>query len=379
MSVFSAATVPTTAVVVAMFAAATAAATTRNGSGRDVEPRHSLSPRTVASTAQAVPDRLILSMKGCDELSVPEVREMMAAELGGPQIQIAGTKGDERPPTGAATAVTVTCAGGEAAIAIEHGDGDRPATRTLSLLGTALIARPQVVALAVTELLFADRRRRNERSLQRAPKTPPPAKAAAAPAAPIFVATASHAGPTVADSSGAIARQSRAEHLGHLEARGSAVVFANAPVLWGGGIGYQHLVRAPWGLAAHLDLHHGLRQTTLGDVSADVISVTAIAYGQIAARDVTWQVGIGVDLGAGRLRGTPGTGSAAQGNQLRRPLGGLLARAAALVSPVGRLAMSLTAEVGWTLLPLRAQVDGDDAVELRGLLIGLSLGIGVEI
>lgn len=70
---------------------------------------------------------------------------------------------------------------------------------------------------------------------------------------------------------------------------------------------------------------------------------------------MTWQGGLGVELGAARLRGTPGTEWSAEGSQLRRPWGGPLAQAGARVTPVGRLAVSLTVEVGWTLLPLRAR------------------------
>jgi hypothetical protein len=382
MSVFSAgaAAAAATVVVVVMTvaaAAASAAAPASMRSGTDAETRESMSPRVAAPTASVGPDRLILSITGCEELAPAEVREVMAAELRHSVIQIAGPNGDDGTPAGDTTTVSVACSAGEVTIAIHHPDGDRPAERTLSLLGTALVARQHLVALAVTELLFADGRRRKERFFHQAQQTQQPPKAVA-PAAPVVVPPHSRPAPSAPEGSRTIARQARGEPVGHIEARGSALVFASAPVLWGGGIEYQHLVGARWGFGAQLELHHGLRQTALGDVSADVLAGAVTTFGEIATRHVTWQGGIGVDLGAARLRGTPGTGSAAAGGQLRRPWGGPLAQAAALLTPFGRLTVSLTVEVGWTLLPLRAQVAGDDSVELEGPWAGLSVGIGLN-
>jgi hypothetical protein len=313
-----------------------------------------------------------LSFAHCARLDVAEVRRIVDVES------------RLRPEP---LRASVDCEGSRVVIEREGG------RRELEL-GTVLPSkRPRLLALAIMELEGAT-----------APPTvvetpPPPAPAstvadsppvAPPPAPPEPEKTQTPAAPpahTAATKPKEAAPPARAERTKPKEAAppfrrfrllafGAGTDFFSGTGLLGGGgirVGGDHRYHLSWW--ADLSEAHGSVGTSLGSVSVDVINASLLAGAHKTWSKVAIRGGIGVGGGAVRFGGhaasTSTLGQSFWGGWFGPHLGGGLS-----VTPVSRLVLEASMDLGYVAVPVGALVDGRSEVAIDKLWLGFQLGVG---
>jgi hypothetical protein len=295
------------------------------------------------SLALAEPVRLWLD---CLQIDQAAVRRLVGVELGS-ALAVDGTNATSR--------VLVRCDAQRVQLTFEA-DG-RTLRRDVDLEGVAREGRNRLLALAIAELVAASRSELTPEVA--APIAPAPA------ATPASTATAM---PT-------LARDDMRRFRLSISATGRGF-FAGTGLLGGAGVRLAKHHAHHLGWLADIDFVHGRGSSALGTVSSDVLSVgTALQFHKSWSR-ISVQGGVGLRGGAARLGGDAMGRTDVTASSLWAPWGGAMLAGGASFAPTRRLLVELGIEAGYTFLPVRGLITGQDNISVEGAWVGLQIGIG---
>ncbi len=162
-----------------------------------------------------------------------------------------------------------------------------------------------------------------------------------------------------------------------LSALGSAYVLGSEPsVFFGGGLRVTGDHRLHLGWDFDLLVLHGTAATALGGVTQDLLSARAALLLHHRVPYLTLRGGVGGRLGAARLSGEPANPATTLGAVAWGPWGGPLL-AIGMTAAASRVRLDLGVEAGYVVSPVAARVGGMRAAAVDGTWFGVQLGIGV--
>jgi hypothetical protein len=309
--------------------------------------------------------RFALEIKACPAVSTEDLRRILGIEVGDLLIGEA-----EGVPAGA-DRLTIRCAGNFAWIeAVGPGD-QNPLEQILRLDGFPGDAAPRALALAGLELLAA--RSSVVRERMDAKRSPPPVSPSE-PRRPPTAASSKLAAPHVRPRPAASARETRV---------GVAVswrkfLLEHGASAWGGQLQASTTLGRMWQVAGDADVARAHDQAgSLGETTGTLLSSGATFGVRSRGRYYGTSCGLGGRVGGVRLSGTsahPATVSAAS---VWRPWGGPMA-AASFWGGLARLALTLRAEAGYSLLAPEGQAGGVTVVSLRGPWAAIAVGASIR-
>jgi hypothetical protein len=306
------------------------------------------------AAAPGAEGRFVLDTSGCPGVSEPEIRRIVAIEIGdmlidpltqplSPLSRGEGSSispGAERP---AADRLIIRCDGDVAAVEAMGAGGAVRVVRSITLRDFPGDAAPRVLALAGLEALAAQSPAVRERiEARRAPPAPsePARPAPAPPAAP----SANRVGlafvwRTFAADDGLSA--------------------------WGGRVDWARDLGARWDVTVDLEAGSAGRTTALGETSALLVSVGAFAGLRAGGPALLATFGVGGRVGGARLAGDPMGSAGVQGATVVRPWLGpaLAARLRARLGPIGA---ALFAEAGFAARGAEGLAGGETVIALDG-------------
>jgi hypothetical protein len=302
------------------------------------------------SLAQA--PRLFLDTSGCESVPAAAVRSIVSVEL---RTGIPDAAADVE-----ATRVTAGCSGELATISIDDVLTHKSVSRVIDMAGTAPIARPHLLALAIVELLAA-----SWYELAVTPAVQPVTPVAASPerdAALAFV----HARLPFAPSRNVAV---------------SAIVdllsFGRLVRLWGGSVEATSDLRRWLAWQAALGLAHGTRSTPLGLVTADNASAALAVAAQARSARLSARVGLGLRLGSAWVSGSPAVGASAAGGSVHGLWWGPMATVGGSFRGPGPLVWGAAVEGGVTARGVVADVQGYPSTSLDGPWLRIGVGGGL--
>ena len=303
--------------------------------------RHALAIVAVLGThASADPARVALDIDSCTERD--EIRRIVAIELGAPLSD---------SPVGDETRAAITCVDGSAALRVEDAKAHRVKTRSLELVSAMPQARARLMSLAIVELISAIRTEPQDSV------APAPAASASVPVV-LDTAVAEPAAPTL-----------------RLFALGGGELVSRTGVLGGGGLRVSRDLGATLGLIVDAQAHRGSRTVSLGRVSTDVLDLGALAGRRIGWSRTTLFVGAGIRAGTARLDGMP-VDASVSGSKFWAPWLGACAIGSVDVAVTRSLALDLSVDGGYVLVPVGGLVGDRRETAVDGALIGVHIGIG---
>lgn len=311
------------------------------------------------AAAPQSPAQVQLTVDACVAAPRSEIERLCALELGAQPLPPSVISSD-------ATRLLVTCR--ERLILLQVDDPVTGKT-TQRLINVGRLAPPgqaRLLALALAELVTASW---VELALSPKPQVP----SAQALATPV----ARRAATLAVEQRGA----SRALRLAALVLCGGrfALREGRAP-LWGGGLRLQATHPRHLGGALDLQYHRGADEATLGVVTTEQLSASAALFYHHAwgpgARRAGLQIGGGALGGAVRISGEPAPDSGAQSGTVWGATAGLYASGAAALT-LGRLALQVVTEAGYTLRPVVGRAAAVEVAGISGPWLGLHLGIGI--
>lgn len=155
--------------------------------------------------------------------------------------------------------------------------------------------------------------------------------------------------------------------------------FSESTAQWGGGmrLGRDEFEHVGW--TADILGEHGATDVSLGTVYLDTITVGGSLYLYRRWSVVTFQLGVGVRLGAARLSGKPYQSESAYAGSGIAPWGWPTAIGGLRLRPIGPIVIEASGELGYVVLPMAGAVGGVREVTIAGPWVGAQLGLGMMI
>ena len=308
----------------------------------------SSSASAVEAGASASEGYVQLEVKGCPAVAAAVVRRVVSVEIGDLLLD------EGHGEAGGAERLSIRCAGDLAAVEAHGPSGEAPTERIVRLDDFPGDAAPRALALLGVELLAARSAAVRERILRH--------QTGAAPA--IHAVVPAPIGP--------LGPPAREMQLGAAGVWRNFVQQAGASAFGG---------RLEVGVAA---TRRGL---LTGDVEVAVASRDVPNVGETTASLLSTGLAFRLCVERGRLRADVGlggriglvreSGSSADPNFIVstfvRPWGGPMLNAS-LATTLGRLALTMGGEAGWSLLFVDEMADGATAIAIRGPWVALSIG-----
>lgn len=301
-------------------------------------------------SASASAGHVQLNVKGCPAVPTAVVRRVLSIEIGDLLL------GDSDGEADDAERLTIRCAGNFASVEAHGPSGEPPTERILRLDDFPGDAAPRALALLGVELLAARSAAVRERILRRqagaAPviqtvDTPPPLRPLGLPQGEVRIGAAG--------VSRIFVQQAGASALGgRVEASSTAMRF---------GV-----------ISGDAEIAAGSRDVeNIGRTTALLIS-SGVTFGLFAGRR-HWRaaVGLGGRIGLVRESGSSADPTHISGSTFVRPWGGPMLNAG-LSRTLGRLALTLGGEAGWSLSSVDEVAAGATAIAVRGPWVALSIG-----
>ena len=258
-----------------------------------------------------------------------------------------------------ATRVSVDCVDELATISIDDVLTHKSVSRAIDMAGTASIARPHLVALAIVELLAA--------SWYELAVTPTVQPARPMPAAPEHDAALAF----VHD------RLPRAPSRKLVVAAVADLLsFSRVARLWGGSVEVTGDLRRWLAWQGALGMARGTRSTPLGLVTADSASAELAVALQARSARLAVHAGLGLRLGSAWLSGSPSAASAVGGSVQGLWWGPLATIGGCLRGP-GPVVWLAAVEGGVTARGVVADVQGSTSTSLDGPWLRIGLGAGL--
>ncbi len=322
---------------------------------------------TPTSTIPPRSPLLVLDLDRCAVVPAGDVRDLVGVELrrSVAVVLTAPSPGDSSGSssgTFTTTEVRVACAGWHAEIAIVDPLTGKTVTRAVDLQAAAPVARTRLLALAVVELLSA-----SWMELENDPGPgAPPVGAGAAPEARAEALEFLRGRPANKRSHRVMATFTTFGPLG-----------SNAgPRQWGAGLLVGGDVAHHMGWMVDLSVGHGSRAFSLGLVTAETVGGLLAVLGHVPLERATLRGGIGARGGGAWLSGMPADPGIAFGGAVRGLWWGPVFLIDGTVALGQRALLGLTFEVGRTILPVTARVQGDSPVVIDGTWLRGTLGVG---
>jgi hypothetical protein len=294
-----------------------------------------------------------LTVDACVAVDAADVRKIV-------EIELHTATADAAP-----TRVSVQCREALIEIAVEDTITGKSLLRAVDLMGAAPKARARLLALAIAELVSAswtELETNPEPAVL--PAGPPPRAAVRAAAREVARTKLPSAVPdrepplvmAVLDRRAFLARTAWVTGLGVRVAEDGRLV----------------------GWSAEMIASQGARESDLGDVALDLVSVGIGAtlghrWSRVSLRGVA-----GARFGAARMSGVP-RDEAIEGRSVRGPWGGPMLAGAASFRIVGPLVVEALLEGGYVIAPLHARADGVRVASIAGVFVGGSIALGVAL
>jgi hypothetical protein len=297
-----------------------------------------------------------LALRDCDAAFADEVRRLAGIELHATVVDPTTLGSPRRGESGAhvVTETSVTCHGSVADLWVADAATSKVSLRTVSLAETSPRARARLIALAMAELVSS--------SWEEVETNPEPKVPASVPPPPEAHAAVSRA----------IRRPSRLD----LDVLADGRAFAGGALLFGGKL--LSTIRISGRFVLRLDAGAGVgsRSRSLGDVDTQAMlgslgAGAAFDFGVMRA--VPWAA-----FYAGYARISGDAHAEATGYVEAGPWLGPGAGVDFELWPDALVHASLGISGGGTLLGLRGEVAGEDAVSLTGAWGAVSVGIGIS-
>jgi hypothetical protein len=298
--------------------------------------------------------RFALEVKACPKLSTESVRRILGIEVGDLLLAESGgapTQGDR---------LTIRCSGSFAWVEASGQEGSAPAEQVVSLDDLPGDAAPRALALAGLELLATLSSAVRARMASKHEAPPPLAIAVVATPEPGAASTA----PT------ASTRETR------IGLAGTWQLFPaeHGPSAWGGQVYVRSTVGDAWLLSADAEVAGARNQVpSLGETGALLLSCGAWFGLRGGGGRLGASLGLGGRLGAVRLSGDSADSARVTGATVWHPWGGPMATAG-ILGRAGRLALSLRAELGYSLVEANGLAGGATAIAIRGSWVAIMLG-----
>jgi hypothetical protein len=297
-----------------------------------------------------------LSTAACDDLPWDKIRHLIEIELGASLVESA------RAPDPNTTQVMVDCTGAATRLRVDEPVTGKALERRLALDKTPERARPRLVALAITELVFA-----SWMELSAEPKEEVPTVGA--------TASAETREQVLAAVRGRMQRQARQWRLSAL---GASRTIRGEQFSFGGGLLLQLALPGWASFTADVVGDRGRVDLTGGQANIDTLSVGLGAYWGREFAPTRLDLGIGGRVAMTAIKGQPDPGGSLRGETLAAPWGGPFASARFGVA-MGRAWGSLGVEGGWVVLPITGRVAGRPEVQIDRFWVTLALGLGWEL
>jgi hypothetical protein len=291
-----------------------------------------------------------LEVVGCPAVPTAVARRVLSVEIGDLLLDASAGEADD------AERLTIRCAGNFASVEAHGPSGEPPAERILPFDDFPGDAAPRALALLGVELLAARSAAVRERILRRQPG-----------AAPAIETLGS---PPSAGSSGPAHHELR---IGAAGVWRTFVQQAGASAF--GGRIEASLIALELGIVSvDAEISTGSQEVdNIGRTTALLISSGA-TFGLLAERR-GWSatVGLGGRIGLVRESGSSADPTRVNGATFIRPWGGPMLNAH-LSATLGRLALTMAGEAGWSLSSIDEVVAGATAIAVRGPWVAVSLG-----
>ena len=299
---------------------------------------------------------IILELDPCAGVDAQEVLRLVPIEMGAPLVLGAG---DPRETT----RVSLGCVPDlphAARLEVHNPTTGKTLARVLALSDVPRFDQARLVAIAAVELVAASWSALGHSSDEIAPGAAPPS------AAPTIVVVAAPPAPPP--------RASRWRALAVADLRH----FGGLPRLVpGGGIAVQRELRAGLAVGGDVLVDGGPQPTTLGTVDCLMVSAGLHVLARVRTARVTWEPGVGVRFGPGRLAGRAADLPAlVSAGRVAGPWLGPLAGARALLALPHGFVASLGGEVGDATVGLLGHVPGAADVSIKGPWWSASVGLG---
>ena len=291
-----------------------------------------------------------LEVVGCPAVPTAVVRRVLSVEIGDLLLDGTGGEGSE------ANRLTIRCAGNFASVEARGPSGEPPTERIFRLDDFPGDAAPRALALLGVELLAARNAAVRERISRRHIGVTPAIETAGAPPPP--------------RSSGPAHRELR---IGAAGVWRTFVGQAGASA-FGGRLEASSPALSFGIVSGDAEISVGSKDVdSVGRTTALLFSSSA-TFGLFAARrHFSAAVGLGGRIGLVRESGSSADPTRISGATFTRPWGGpmLNARVSAML---GRLALTMAGEAGWSLSSIDEVAAGATAIAVRGPWLAVSLG-----
>lgn len=293
-----------------------------------------------------------LEVEGCPTVPTAAVRRVLGIEIG--DLLLEPSTGDVQD----VDRLIIRCAGNFAAVEATGISGGAPTERILRLDDFPGDAAPRALALLGVELLAARSGAVRERILHRRTGAAAPAVETVAPSPP-SAALATPAGREVLIGVAAVGRTFVAQD--HPFAFGGRVQASSTAMRFGLVSGDVEFV------AARKDVDN------VGQTTALLISSAATFGPTAGGRRWRAAAGLGGRIGLVRESGSSADPARISSSTFVRPWGGPVL-SARLSGTLGRVALAISGEAGWSLSSIDEMAAGVTAISVRGLWVALSIG-----
>lgn len=324
-----------------------------------------VAPTHAEELGSAGDGRFALEVKACPTVSTQSIRLILGIEIG--DLLLGET---ERVPAGA-DRLTIRCAGNFAWIEAAGPADKAPLEQLLRLDDFPGDAVPRALALAGLELLAARSSIVRERMVGKGNAAPPPrsepSRRSAVPASKV-------AAPELKSRSAVSKRETRIGLAGSWR----LFLVEHGPSAWGGQVQASTTLGRMWQLTVDGEVAGGSNEVRqLGSTSVLLLSCGATFGVRSGGNQLGASLGLGGRVGGVRLSGTSADPAAVSAATVWRPWGGPTL-AASLLGGFGRLALTLGAEAGQSLLAPEGQADGMTAISIRGAWAAIFLGASIR-
>lgn len=290
-----------------------------------------------------------LEVKGCPGVATAVVRRVVSVEIGDLLLE----EGQDEP--GGAERLSIRCAGDLAAVEAQGPSGETPTERILRLDDFPGDAAPRALALLGVELLAARSAAVRERILARQSRAAPAIQAV---------------GPAPTRPPAPAARETR------MGAAGLWRSFVRQPAAsaLGGRLDVGVAATRRGLLTGDVELAVGSKDVpNVGQTTASLLSI-GIAFRVCVERGrLRADIGLGGRIGLVRESGSSADPTNVSASSFVRPWGGPMLNAR-LAATLGRLALALGGEAGWSLSSIDEVAAGATAIAVRGPWVALSIG-----
>jgi hypothetical protein len=310
-----------------------------------------ISPAEADESPAAGTGRVGLEIRSCPAVPVESVRRILSIEIGDLLLD------DTQPVPEGADRLTIRCADDLAWVEAAGQGGRVPIERRVRLDGLPGDLAPRALALVGLELLAARSATVRERILSRQQVMPSTVAATAAPA---------QASPAAATREAVIG----------LAGIWRAFLVPSGLSAWGGRVQANSTVGRVANLAGDAEVAGGRNQIdSMGEATALLLSCGGTIGLRGERSNLGASIGVGGRMGVVRLSGSSMDPIKITGATVWHPWGGPM-MSASVSGALGRVALTLGAESGWSLSFADGLASGVTVISLRGPWVAFSLGGG---